>query len=130
MDIRSDEVGTDLNESYMIVDKSKSISVVYRYGKRKHIVQIIDSSNNQYRWYIINIKKQDIKELYIENIKKYKDNSVKKIRFTNGRSLRLPYHDPMCNKPAGLPTYGKKELGVEFAFDIRSKIEKMLLSKT
>ena len=124
-------MGAGVNEGYMFSNMgieakqmSHTVKTVYRYGEKKHLVEML--IRDQAYWVVVNLKKQLVDVLEVESDSTNKKNTCRKIKFTNKKVLRIPYPDPDNQKPQEMPSYAKKPLNIEFAFDARSQIEALL----
>lgn len=104
----SGDIGTSISNNFMI----GNTNIVYKCGK-KHLAKMKND------WYLVNIKKSKCEKLEIES---KEGNSI---IFNNGKKMETPEPDPEGIKIM-LPKYGKKDLQIEFSFDIKTKIEEIL----
>jgi hypothetical protein len=141
MESAGDQDYMGVNSNFLLMDDSKNqsgptVKTVYRYGEKKHIVEVLDETTSQSRqsrqsqpsrkWYLIRLSKNKIEGLETESEKFYEEGILKSVKFSNGKTLKLPCPDPDYGKAPEVPKYGKKPLGIEFAFGVRGQIEQLL----
>lgn len=133
MEAAGDPNFVGVNDNYLLMDSNRnkglSVKTIYRYGKKKHIVEVLDNRNPKTSvrwWYLVKLKKNKVDPLDVQNEETWDNGETKCITFTNGKKLAFPCTDPDYGNSLEVPQYEKKPLGIEFAFDVRAQIEAML----
>ena len=70
-----------VNENFLLMEDSKNntlrVKTIYRYGEKKHIVEVLDARNPEAVarwWYLIKLKKGKVEPLDVEEETMYDDN--------------------------------------------------------